>query len=61
MSTYVAYCKKQAAECERRAKLASSSEVAKYYRRLGLHWAKLAERARVAAADSKAIVRPNAS
>ena len=45
MSSYVKYCKAQAAECARRAKLASSPELAAERRSLGLRWLKLAEKA----------------
>lgn len=45
-SSYATYCRDQAAECARRAKLARSPEVAAYCRDLGLRWRKLAERAR---------------
>ena len=45
MSSYVKYCKVQAAECARRAKLASSPELAAERRSLGLRWLKLAEKA----------------
>jgi len=46
MSSYVKYCKAQAAECARRAKLASSPELAAERRSLGLRWLKLAEKAK---------------
>ena len=45
MSSYVKYCKAQAAECARRAKLASSPELAAERSSLGLRWLKLAEKA----------------
>jgi hypothetical protein len=44
--SYVKYCKAQAAECARRAKLASSPELAAERRSLGLRWLKLAEKAK---------------
>ena len=47
MSTYAKYCRDQAAECERRVKMASSPEVAANCRDLGLRWLKLAEKAEV--------------
>jgi hypothetical protein len=47
--SYVKYCQVQAAECARRAKLASSPELAAERRLLGLRWLKLAEKARAAA------------
>jgi hypothetical protein len=45
MSSYASYCRNQAAECARRARLASSPEVAAERRNLGVRWLKLAERA----------------
>jgi hypothetical protein len=45
MSTYAKYCRDQAAECARRARLASSPEVAANAVMLGLRWVKLAEKA----------------
>lgn len=48
MSSYVTYCQAQAAECARRAKLASSPEVAAERRKLGLRWLRLAEKAKAA-------------
>ena len=45
MSSYARYCQSQAAECARRAKLASSPDVAADRRELGLRWLKLAEKA----------------
>jgi hypothetical protein len=47
MSSYASYCRNQAAECARRARLASSPEIATERRNLGLRWLKLAERAKV--------------
>ncbi|MFL6823014.1 MAG: hypothetical protein ACJ8FA_10630 [Xanthobacteraceae bacterium] len=46
MSSYVMYCLAQAAECARRAKLASSPQIAAERRALGLRWLRLAEKAR---------------
>jgi hypothetical protein len=40
------YCRDQAAECARRAKLASSPEIAAHHRSLGLRWLRLAEKAK---------------
>jgi len=40
------YCLAQAAECARRAKLASSPQIAAERRALGLRWLRLAEKAR---------------
>jgi hypothetical protein len=48
MSSYARYCRDQAAECARRARLASSPEVAAERRNLGLKWLKLAEKAQAA-------------
>jgi hypothetical protein len=48
MSSYVKYCRDQAAECARRAKLASSPEIAAERRSLGLRWLRLAEKAKAA-------------
>jgi hypothetical protein len=45
MSSYARYCRDQAAECARRARLASSPELAAERRNLGQRWLKLAERA----------------
>jgi len=42
------YCRAQAAECARRAKLASSPEIAASRRSLGLRWLRLAEKAQAA-------------
>jgi hypothetical protein len=40
------YCLAQAAECARRAKLASAPEIAAERRALGLRWLRLAEKAK---------------
>ncbi|TMK07858.1 MAG: hypothetical protein E6G75_22855 [Alphaproteobacteria bacterium] len=48
MSSYVMYCRAQAAECARRVKLASSPEIAASHRSLGLRWLRLAEKAQAA-------------
>ena len=48
MSSYVMYCRAQAAECARRVKLASSPEIAASHRDLGLRWLRLAEKAQAA-------------
>jgi hypothetical protein len=45
MSSYATYCQDQATACARRARLASSPEVAMYWRRLGFCWLRLAEQA----------------
>src|SRR5689334_10593781 len=44
---YITYCQRQASDCARRARLASSPEIKAYHRHLGLRWIKLAEKARV--------------
>jgi hypothetical protein len=43
--SYLNYCQDQGMDCARRARLASSSEVAIYWRRLALRWIGLAEQA----------------
>jgi hypothetical protein len=48
MSSYARYCREQAAECARRARLASSPQIAAERRNLEQKWLKLAERARTA-------------
>src|SRR5262249_28560321 len=53
MSSYVMYCRAQAGECARRAKLASSPEVAASHRSLGLP---MAQTGRESAGDT---LRPN--
>jgi hypothetical protein len=45
MSSYAKYCRDQAAECARRARLASSRDVAANCRMLHERWLKLAEKA----------------
>jgi hypothetical protein len=45
MSSYARYCRDQAAECARRARMASSPEVAANSLKLELRWIKLAEKA----------------
>jgi hypothetical protein len=45
MSSYASYCQDQAANCARRARLASSPEIVAYCRRLELCWLKLAKQA----------------
>src|SRR5262245_16249063 len=47
MSSYAKYCRDQAAECARRARLASSPDIAANSRTLELRWLKLAEKARM--------------
>ena len=46
MSSYATYCQDQAADCARRAILASSPEILANCRSLELCWLKLAEQAR---------------
>ena len=45
MSSYASYCQDQSTDCARRARLASSPEVASYWRCLGLRWIRLADQA----------------
>src|SRR5262245_63936513 len=45
MSSYASYCQDQAADCARRARLASSPEIVAYCRTLELRWLKLAAQA----------------
>jgi len=45
MSSYAGYCQAQGIDCARRAGLASSPEVAAYWRRLRFRWLRLAEQA----------------
>ena len=40
MSSYATYCQDQAADCARRARLASSPEIVAYCRSLELRWLK---------------------
>jgi hypothetical protein len=47
MSSYAKYCRDQAAECARRARLANSPDIAANSRTLELRWLKLAEKANV--------------
>jgi hypothetical protein len=44
VSYYATYCQDQAADCARRARLASSPEIVAYCRSLELRWLKLAAR-----------------
>jgi hypothetical protein len=45
MSSYAMYCRDQATDCVRRARLTTSPETAVYYRDLGQRWLRLAEHA----------------
>ncbi len=45
MSSYARYCRNQAAECARRARLAPSQEIASNCLKLELRWIRLAEKA----------------
>ena len=45
MSSYATYCRDQATDCARRARLARSADIAIYYEGLGLRWLRLAEHA----------------
>ena len=48
MSSYARYCRDQAAECGRRARMARSREIAANCLKLELRWIKLAEKAAAA-------------
>ncbi|MFL6800107.1 MAG: hypothetical protein ACJ8F3_22195 [Xanthobacteraceae bacterium] len=69
MSSYRRYCREQAGECARRARLARSPEVAANCLKLELRWIKLAESAestwrrepKVAAKAPAALPPPSAS
>src|SRR5688572_8316341 len=52
MSSYAKYCRDQAAECARRARLANSPDVAANSRTLEQRWLKLAARAGIGAGPS---------
>ena len=43
--SYASFCQDQSIDCARRARLASSLEVAAYWRCLGFRWLRLAEQA----------------
>ena len=45
MSSYATYCRDQATDCTRRARLARSTDIAAYYEGLALRWFNLAEHA----------------
>ena len=45
MSSYATYCRDQATDCARRARLAKSADIAAYYEGLGMRWLGLAEHA----------------
>jgi hypothetical protein len=45
MSSYVKYCREQAAKCARRATLASSPEVVAHFRNLEQRWLRFADKA----------------
>ena len=45
MSSYATYCRDQATDCARRARLAKSADIAAYYEGLGMRWLSLAEHA----------------
>jgi hypothetical protein len=45
MSSYATYCRDQATDCARRARLTRSAETAVYYRDLGQRWLRLAAHA----------------
>jgi hypothetical protein len=48
MSSYARYCREQAGDCARRARLASSPQVAASYRTLENRWLNLVEKAELA-------------
>src|SRR5215813_11110198 len=50
--SYESYCQDQGIDCARRARLARSSEVATYWRSLGLRWLRIAEQAHIAGGAS---------
>jgi hypothetical protein len=52
---YITYCQRQASDCARRARLASSPEIKAYQRRLGSQWIKLAEKARVGESRTRSV------
>ena len=49
MSSYATYCRDQATDCVRRARLTTSAETAVYYRDLGQRWLRLADAQRTGA------------
>ena len=49
MSSYARYCREQAEDCARRARVASSPQVAANYRTLENRWLSLAKKAELAA------------
>jgi hypothetical protein len=61
MSSYARYCRDQAAECARRARLASSPEIIARCRRLGLQWLKLAQKAEATGRTSTFVKRTPAA
>jgi hypothetical protein len=58
MSSYSKYCREQAAECARRAKLANSPDVEGNYRMLEARWRKLAEKADITRRRPAEAARP---
>jgi hypothetical protein len=61
MSSYARYCRDQAAECARRARLTSSPEIVERCRRLGLQWLKLAQQAEAAGRSANIFVKRSTS
>lgn len=59
MSSYARYCQRQAVECARRARMASSPDVAAYQRALGLRWVKLAQKERARGGLKGWFAKPN--
>jgi hypothetical protein len=51
MSSYATYCRDQATDCARRARLAMSPEIAAYFQGLGQRWLRLAEHAQGTGGD----------
>jgi alpha-amylase/alpha-mannosidase (GH57 family) len=43
--SYAEFCQDQASDCARRARLATSAQIAAYYQDLGWRWLRLAEQA----------------
>jgi hypothetical protein len=58
MSSYSKYCREQAEECARRARVANSVDVAANYRMLEARWRKLAEKATIARRRPAAATKP---
>ena len=61
MSSYARYCQRQAVECARRARMASTPDIAAYHRELGLRWVKLAQKERAGGGFKAWFAKPNDS